>query len=290
MILIKGDCHRVFETKKKVYQKYQQFFKSERFHLQHMTEQYNEVAKLSANRKILSYMHHVESIRDSIPLQNIENIIKDAANRAFSLERITELCFDAVIQESGNAYNNPYYSRSMLTVQRVKNELKNKTVELVIKYLGSMICNGIRSHIKTEIKSRLSINLDFISLILKSVMAVVLGIMITVILSIVKPHLAVISSFMTAAIILFCPVDINSKSWRRDVANEIYEEMNKNKEKILKELLKNIRNQCQRTVDHLNIIVQQLENFIRRIPLNDFLARELCLFLQFVSLTYHSVH
>lgn len=248
-----------------------------------MTEQYNEVAKLSAHRKILSYKQYVESIRDSIPLQNIENIVKDAANRAFSLERITKLCFDAVIQESGNAYSNPYYSRSFFTIHRLKNELKNKTVESVIKYLGSTICDDIGSHIMTKIESRISINLDFIYIVLKSAMTVILGSMITVMLFIVKPHLAVIASFLTVASVLLCAVDVNSKSWRRDVANEIYEEMNKNKEKILKELLKNITNRCQITVDHLNLIVQQLDNFIRRIPLNDILARELCLFLPFVS-------
>lgn len=124
----------------------------------------------------------------------------------------------------------------------MKNELKNKIVELVIKYLGLMICNGIRLYIKIEIKSRLSINLDFIFFILKLVMVVVFGIMIIVILLIVKFYLVVIFFFMIVVIILFCFVDINFKLWRRDVVNEIYEEMNKNKEKILKELLKNIRN------------------------------------------------
>lgn len=283
MILIQGGFHSVLETKKIVYKKYQQFFKSERFHLQHVTEQYNEVAKLSALRKIVSYKQYVESVRDSIPLPNIENIVKDAVNRAFSLELITELCFDAVIQESGNAYSNHYYCRSIFTVHRLKQELKNKTVESVFKYLGSIICNDLGSHIKTEIQSRLSINLDFISKFLNFTLVLVLEGMMTTILFIVKPHLAVLASLMSFASICLFAVDVNSKSWRRDQANEIYKEMNENKEKIFKELLKNIRNRCQITVDHLNIIVEQLENFRSRIHLNDHLARELCLLLPFVS-------
>lgn len=275
MILIKGSFLSVLETKKKVYQKYKQFFNFERFHLHHESEEYSEVAKLSTHQKVVSYKQFVESVRDSIPLKNIEIIVKDAVNRALSKESITELCFDAVIQESGNTNSNPYYCRLSSTVARLKQELMSKTVESVSKYLGSEISSEIQKHIQTELQSKLSIETDLKYRDFNFSKPILYEVMLTVIASILNPLLGVLFAFISLMRALLFAVNVNSRSWRRDVANEIYEQVDKNKEKVLTELSSNINARCRITADHLKMIADLLEDFRSSIHLKDQDTREL---------------
>lgn len=284
VILIKGGFHSVLQAKKKVYQKYKGFFNFERFHLQHESEQYTEVAKLSAHQKVVSYKQFIESVRDSIPLQNIENIVKAAVNRALSKERITELCCEAVIQESGNINSDPYLCRSSSTVNRLKQELMSKTVESVSKYLGSEICSEIQRHIETEIQSKFRIDTDSISTVFNFSSLILLETMLTVIASILNPLLGALFAFISVVSTVFLAVNVNSRSWRTDVANEIYKRVDENKEKVLEELSSNIRKRCKITVDHLKMITGILEEFRSRIHLNRQDTRELFFLVSYDSI------
>lgn len=274
MILIKGSFLSVLETKKKVYQKYKQFFNFERFHLQHESEQYTEVAKLSAHQKVVSYKQFVESVRDSIPLSNIEDIVKTAVNRALSKESITELCFDAVIQESGNTYSDPYVCRSGSTVNRIKKELMKKTVDSVSEHLGSEICTDFQKHIEKEMKSKFKFDPVLIKTFLDFSSLAFVGV-ITLISSLLNPILGILSAILSVLGTFFFAVDVNSRSWRRNVASDIYKQVDKNKEKVLKELSSNIRNRCRITVDELSRIANEFGFFGRLIHLNDQLSRKL---------------
>lgn len=274
VILIKGGFHSVLQAKKKAYQKYKQYFNFERFYFHHESEEYTEVAKLSAYRKVVSYKQFVESVRDSIPLQNIEKIVKDAVNRALSKESITKLCFDTVIQESGNTNSDPYYCRSSSTVNKIKEELMRKTVDSVSRYLASEICNEIQRHIQTELilfQSRLSIDTDSIY-----TKVFFLEAMVTAIAFLLNPVLGALFAFVVGTFVF--AVNVNSRSWRRNVANEIYKQVDKNKEKLLTELSSNIRTRCKITADHLKMIADLLEEFTSSIHLNEQDTREFFFF------------
>lgn len=270
----------VLQAKKKAYQKYKQYVNFERFYLHHESEEYTEVAKLSAHRKVVSYKEFVESVRDSIPLQHIENIVKDAVNRALSKESITELCFDVVIQESGNINSNPYYCRSGSTLNKLKEELIRKTVDSVSKYLGSEICNEIQRHIETEIQSRLSIDTDLIYTVLNFSKGVLfLEVILTAISYMMFLVVGGFSAFLSVVGTPIFAVNVNSQSWRIDVANEIYQQVYKNKEKVVTKLSSNIRTRCKITADHLKMIADLLEEFISSIHLNEQDTRELFFFI-----------
>lgn len=92
-------------------------------------EHYAEVAKLIANKKIEAYITYIMSVKNSIPINHIGDIVSDAVNRALSKESITRLCFEAVIEESGNINSDPYICRSSSTVERLKKELVERTLE-----------------------------------------------------------------------------------------------------------------------------------------------------------------
>lgn len=271
----------VLETKKKVYQKYLQFFNFEGLHLQHESEQYTEVAKLSAHQKVKCYKQFVESVRDiilSILSRNIDDIVKAAVNRTFLKECIIDLCFDAVIQESGNINSDPYICRSSLTVNRLKQELISKTFESLSRYLGSDICSENQRPIETVIQNKLRINTDsystafnFPSLYQKYLLETTL----TVIASILKPLLGPLFSLINGLGTVLFAVNVNSRSWRRDVATEIYNHVDENKEDVSKELSSYIRKRYRITADHLKLIAEILEEFRYRIHLNRQDTREL---------------
>lgn len=99
--------------------------------------------------------------------------------------------------------------------------------------------------------------------------------MFTMIASILNPVFEALFAFISVISTMLFAVNVNSRSWRKDVANEIFEMVDKNKEKLLKELSSNIRNRCIITADHLQIIVDQLEQLRRSIHLNRQDTREL---------------
>lgn len=153
VILIREGVDSVLETKKKVYQNYKEFFNFERFHLQHETEQYAKLAKLSALQKDMSLRQNVDSVKDKIHVQKIENVVKDVACRALSEENILKLCFDAFLEGIGNTKSDPFICRSIFTVRRLKLELAQKTLESISKYLGSEVSAEIVGHMKSDIHS-----------------------------------------------------------------------------------------------------------------------------------------
>lgn len=150
--MIEGIWQDVSKTKEKVSQHYEQNIDSGTFHLQHESEQFSEVAKLSALQKIQSYKHHVEAIRAGIPLDSIEKVVNNAADRVLTEERIRQLCYETYIDGIGDIYHDPYNVRFFLTLHRIKGELKEKTIESIKKCLGSEICAEIKRYIDFELE------------------------------------------------------------------------------------------------------------------------------------------
>lgn len=261
----------IIETEYKVYQKYQGYFPTEHFHVQHMSEQFVEIAKLSAKRKIESFKHVIESIRESIPLHSIDYIVRKAVNRALSKENITQLCNDAVIAESGNSMSDAYYCRLGSTIERLKGELVKKTMKSVSKHLGSEISAEIQKHIESEIKSKFDpslFNFNFglaSSVIVDTLSVGAIALVTAFIFPMAGLFIAVVGSLMT----LFSAVNVNSPLWRRDVANEIYKKVSDKKQKVLEELASDMKKRCEKTADQLTGIIRQLEDHLRRIHLID---------------------
>lgn len=259
-----------------VYQEYKRYFHRETFYLQHVSEECVEIAKLSAHRKIVSFKHVIESIRESIPLHSIENIVRDAVNRALSKENITNLCNAAVIAESGNARSDPYYCRSSSTIERLKGELVKKTLDSVSKHLGLEISAEIQKHIESEIKSKFDpslfhFNFGLASSVINNTLSVgAVALVTALIFPMAGLFIAVVGSLFT----LFSAVNVNSPLWRRDVANEIYKQVSDKKQKVLKDLASDMKKRCEITADQLTRVIKQLEDHIRRIHLIDQNARK----------------
>lgn len=256
----------VIEAKKRVYKEYKLLLSTELHYIQHVSEEYDNISKLSAHQKVMSYKKLVDSIRKSIPLEDIENIIKRSADRALSKENITQLCFDAVIQDSGDANSDPYYCRSSLTINRLKRELVEQTLQAVTESLGSEISGEIQRHIASEVRGRfdpgelrweLNLKLFLFESAVVSVVALIAGAF--------NPLVGLVVAVVGFIFTFMISVDVNSRAWRRNVADQIHDKMAENREKVLKEISSNVKKRCIATADHLKSLYEQLENFRRRI-------------------------
>lgn len=241
-------------------------------------EHYDEVAKLIALKKIEAYIPCIISVRDSIPINHIRDIVSDVVNRALSKEIITRLCFEAVIQESGNIKSDPYICRSSSTVERLTKELIEKTLESVGGYLVSEMCAEMQRQIVSDIKSNFNFRLDLFKTVLEISKFILLKSALTAIAAILHPYAGVVFGVVSAAT-FFIAVNVNSTAWRRNIATAIYEKMSKIKQKVVQEATSNMLRRCKITIDELDNIVRQLEAFQRRIDLSDHVLRELLLCL-----------
>lgn len=270
VILIHSKSLNVIEAKEIVYNEYKHRFYSENVYVQHASEDYDEISKLSGHRKITMYMQLVESLRESIPLSEIEYIVYRAGSRTFSKENITSVCFDAVIEESGNTGSDPYYCRSFFTVRRLKRELVDKTLELVRQSLGSDVSREIQHHIAREFRDSFDTSQHFFTFIIPKFIfdSMIFGIAIIAAYWINLIAGVIIYAVDIGATFLFA-VNVNSPSWRRDIATEIHDNLAKNKEKVLKEITLNIKKRCTETINQLRDVSRQLEDFKKDIDLID---------------------
>lgn len=260
------------EVKRKVYQKYKQYYPKQTLYLHQESEDYDEIAKLSAHKKICSHKHAIESIRDIIPLQRIEQYVKDAVDRALWRGNITQLCYNADIQECGNANRGPYNCRSIFTITRIKEQLIKKTVEGISICLESEISAEIQRHVESEFKRKLGKDVFHFDLKLAEIKEVYKGFSFAAIAlaaAMIHPIAGLIVAVVGGLLAVLSPVDVNSQSWRNTVANEIYEKVSEKKQSILQELTFDIKRRCEITTAHLEIVIEKLEELIRRIHLID---------------------
>lgn len=268
VILIEGIWESVSETKGQVYQKYKQYIDSGTIHLQHVSEQYvTTIAKLSACQKLHSYKQYVELLRASIPLHNVEKIVRNAADRALTEVKIMALCCDVHIDGIGCTKSGPKYISTVYDLDNIKRELKKKTVESIMEFLGSEICAKIKMHtgIKLELKNlQLDTFLDdmnkALAMLLPSIMKLITSTFI---------HLAIPATVATGFVKRSWCQDVNSRSWRESVAKEINKDLLDNRCDILSDISSRLQRSFIVTNEHLKVVAKELEDFSMHIKLID---------------------
>lgn len=231
-------------------------------------EHYAKVAKLIVHKTIEAYISYIMSVKNGIPINHIGDIVSDAVNRALSKESITRLCFEAVIEERGNIYSDPYHCEGS-EVERLKKELVQRTLESISKYLGEDISKEMQRHIVSDIESKYNIVVNPFTKLLEISGLILLQTVLTIIAAIINPFAGVIVGIVSAVGTLILTVNVNSEAWRRAVASEIYENVSKNKQKVIRDVTSNIKERCKITIDELDNIAKQLETFRMRIDLSD---------------------
>lgn len=201
----------------------------------------------------------MESIRASIPLDNISNIVKKATDRAFAEERIRKMCCDAYIDGVGTVDHSPYYVRFFVTLNRIKGELKEKTIDSMKECLVSELSVEIKRHINLELQSKL--HLPTVALAINQIS----GMMLVLIASVLNPIAGVVVAVATGLFTFLIGQDVNSRLWRESIVMEIFEEVSKHRAKISMELSSHLWKTFHAASDHLNTIAANLEDYSRRI-------------------------
>jgi hypothetical protein len=248
-----------------VYKEFQSQIEGENIHLQHTCEEFEEISKVCLAHIMPSLIEKIKSIGETVSVTDVFSIVHSAAEKILTERKITEICVNIGVYDGdnyvGSVYSGEYATHSIFTLKRLKKNLVEKTLDKVAKDIGSEICQGILKHIQTKVQQnfehyfkRIEISLplnDF-----QTVFAVI-G---TILVSFFSPLVGIIFAVVTFAYTAIMSVDINSRSWRTTVADEIYKNIRKQRSDILRKIVPEIEEICQKTIVHLQKSQEFLKN------------------------------
>lgn len=127
-------------------------FRSKTLHLQHKHEDFDEIAKKSANAKVSLFQRTILYLVESIPSENLEVIVSKAANISLIQSNVRKICDNELIKDGeetvGTVSSNSYTCRLFSTVRRIKRTLVENTLRTICKSLALEICKEIMCHIE----------------------------------------------------------------------------------------------------------------------------------------------
>lgn len=255
---------RVVETKLRVYKEYEMLFRSKTLHLQHEHEDFDEIAKKSANAKVSLFQKTILSLVENIPSENLAVIVSKAANYSLSRLNIRKICDNENITDGenvGTVHSNSYTCRLFSTVKRIKRTLVTNTLRSVFKSLGLEICKEMRL-IKNKMepaylyiyKDQIQQNVEIPGILIEAITAEMMSFLI----SICDPILFYAGSFIRTFVF---SVDVNSLIWRRKVADEIHLMISKQQKDIVKKTLLLIEKMFKKTSEDLQNLYRSLDKW-----------------------------
>lgn len=206
---------------------------------------------------------YVEKVRAGIPLDNIDDIVKTSIDRTLTEERIKEMCCNTYIDGVGTANDDPYFVRFFLTLNRIRGEIRQKTIEKMKERLQSELCSEITRYINLGLKSKF--DLLTVSLTLSQLS----GMVIVLIASLLNPIGGVVVAVYTGVFLMVKGQDVNYRLWREKIAMEIFDEISKQRVQISKKLSSHLWTIFHETSDNLKNVAEYLEDYKRRIAYTD---------------------
>lgn len=272
--MIEAKSMGVIDAKLKVYRKYQQYIEATDIILHHVYEELDELAKLSAYRRVSSYCNYLRSFVDIFPTEHINAKIGRSIDELLTPENIRDICCEVFIRHKnddvGSVNGEPYYCYSAFTVQQIKDTLVNKTLTKAGTLLGSKICQEILQYIENVVSKKLSEQFQSFSFQIPDTWHhIFVNVFVGAIVTFFSTLSGFVVSIFTLIITIFSPVNVNSLDWRRKVADDIYENINKNRWSIHQFAQNQIQQIRQKTVDDFEKILQKLDDFKQKItPIN----------------------
>lgn len=254
--------------------KYEFYLKEETIYLHHALENDENIVKMSAYHRANSFDTVVNSISKSVPIESVETILQSAFDKVLSKETIRRLCYGIFLHDRnvdvGTIESASYSCHSMRRVERLKRQLVSETLAETAKALGSEICRVVLKHIEFNLQNKLGQTFENLKLkisdeLFKQIRVVVVA----VIDPHISPHLGIANLVITLFMIYLWSVDVNSRDWRRKVADEIYETIHKSKADIFRKIKPQIEEICKQTVQELQVVSNTTTDFKRRIGHTD---------------------
>lgn len=251
----------VIETKLRVYREFKNFIDSGNIFLQHIYEDFEEVAKISACKKISQFCGVVEDLIDNIPMI-YQTLVKTQSDLVLTQENIQHLCSNVWIKYGGivGSPSALYYSDT--SVQQITKCIVKETTKQIGKCLTSPLRNSCTKLRCIELPDLTNHFKDFNFELFRTKHHVAVNILLTYYHNISSIHS--IMSIQTFIVSVFMPVDINSKIWRTSVANEIYANVCNKKDDMIDEILHTI---IKKTTTILGNVFEKLQEIQGKNPL-----------------------
>lgn len=274
VILIKSDSIGVIDAKLEAYRNYRPFIDSGMIVLHHVYDEYDEIAKLSAYCRISHFSDLIVGLINSFSTESLGNVICKAMDKMLTKEKIEELCFGVFItyenETVGSVQNGPCFYRRSYAVKEIKKMLAEQTLMQTARLLGSEICNGILQNIEAVVQSKLSDSFSIVYNQITDDIYVQLEETITgVLIRIFQTLSGYVINIMQFLMTIFYPVDVNSRHWRGQVAEEIFNKTSEKRETIYSDAVKDIQNMCQKSTEDFKLFLNRLKESKTRFCPND---------------------
>lgn len=267
------------DAKLTVFEKYKSYLTNDTIYIHHSLESAENVSKFSAYAQAKSLGTLVESLSESVPIDSLDEILQAASDNVLSRDNIRQLCYDILLEDKhdlvGTVYSTSYSCRSLFTVRRLKEQLVEKTLKKTAETLGSEICRGILKHIESKIQSKLEQDLSHLELnVSDELYATITVAVVAVVVSYFFPLIGIIIAVSTFVVTFVWSVDVNSRDWRRKVADEMCDTINQNKARVLRKVRSQVEEMCRQTVLELTKVSKTLHEFQCRIGYTEQIACE----------------
>lgn len=242
--------------------------------LHHIYDEYDEIAKLSAYCRISQFSDLIVGLINAFSPESLGNVICKAMDKMLTKEKIEELCFGVFItyenETVGSMQNGPCFYRRSYAVKEIKKMLAEQTLMQTARLLGSEICNGILQNIEAVVQSKLSDSFSIVYNQITDDIYVQLEETITrVLIRIFQTLSGYVINIMQFLITIFYPVDVNSRHWRGQVAEEIFNKTSEKRETIYSDAVKDIHNMCQKSTEDFKFFLNRLKESKTRFCPND---------------------
>lgn len=265
VIWIYSKSVNVVDAKLVVFTNYESYLKNETIYLQHAFDNAENVIRFGAYQQVKSLEKMIDSISESVPIDSFEMILKAAIDKVLSRELIRELSYDTFLRDNGVNVGTVAYASyscgSMSTVRQIQEQLVNLTLKGAVKTLGLEICRRILKQIESKTSTKLEENFSHLKFNDDDLATITVA----VVDDVFSPFLGISISVGTLNTTSACSVDVNSKDWRRKVADEIYDTIYKYKTDILIQTGLQVKLMCLQTVEELIAVLKNIADFKRNI-------------------------
>lgn len=272
VIWIYSKSVNVVDAKFTVFMNYEPYLKEQTIYIHHALENSENIIKFYALRQVTLLGTIIEPITDIIPVYELEPILQAAIDKALSRESIRTFCYGSFLNYTnilvGTTEYPSFSCHSVFTVSKLKEQLVLKTllktVEPLVSEIGSRIVKHIESKVKTKSRQRVS---NLIFEIPEELVDTITGAVVTNAVSCFFPTIGIINSLVTFVVTSVLSVNVNSITWRRQVADKIHDTIEKNKAAILRKIRPEVEEICWQTVRELTAVSKAVNRFKRDLGL-----------------------
>lgn len=278
MIWIFSTSVRTIEAKLRVYQEYENEIGSQNILLLHEFEDIDDICNLSEDQQCKDLYNGVKLVRESIPVDELQCIVKNATCEALRRENIRKICNAVHVYDGdenvGTSADRSYVCFSILTVRRIKKVLAKETLEELARYIGKEICKGILRYIESKVDAKLKhqlkdFDIQFSEETLIRMTVVIAVVVISIIVTLFGFIIEAIAITVMAVVVVMMPIDVNSREWRNKIADEVYKDVIEKEGSIIQQIMPTVRKMCVGTQYELKSIMEKINAYKKVITLID---------------------